>query len=178
MGEFGRDRFDSADFASSGFGSSGFGGSDFSNSPLGSSLSLIPNLLFGGLLHLGASVIGGGGILEGGLLAGSAISLAARWLGSGLDSNGFGQQGPAGVDFGFGPRGFGVSFGSAPAPAWPACNAVANFQGPAWGGSGYCGPSPYYPSGWNGISQFGDRSPNYNMAGGHFGNSDFHPDQN
>ena len=112
-------------------------------------MSLIPNLLFGGLLHLGTSFLGGGGILEGGLLAGSAISLAARWLGSGLDSNGFGQEDPAGVDFGFGPRGFGAGFEAAPAPVWPACNAVASLQGPGWRWSGYCAPILYYPSGWN-----------------------------
>ena len=178
MRGFGNDRFGRTDFASSGFGSSGFGGSDFSNSLFGSSLSLIPNLLFGGLLHFGTSVFGGGGILEGGLLAGSAISLAARWLGAGLGSNGFDQGGPAGVDFGIGPGGFGVNFGFTPAPAWPACNAVASFQGPGWGWSGYCGPSPYYPSAWNGISLFGDHRMNYNMHGDHFGNSDFHADQN
>jgi hypothetical protein len=178
MGEFGSDRFGSTDFASSGFGSSGFGGSDFSNSLLGSSLSLIPNLLFGGLLRIGTPLFGGGGLLEGGLLAGNAISLAARWLGSGLSSNGFDQGGPAGVDNGFGPGGFGVSFGFTPAPAWPACNAVASFQGPGWGWSGYCGPFPYYPSRWNGISLFGDRRTNFNTAGDHFSNSDFHSDPN
>jgi hypothetical protein len=177
MRSFGSDRFGSADFASSGFGSSGFGGSDFSNSLLGSGVSLFPNLLFGGLLNLGSSVFGGGGLLEEGLLAGSAISLAARWLGSGLDSNGFGQEGPAGVDFGFGPSGFGVSIGFAPAPAWPPCNVVTSFQGPGWRWSDYCGPSPDYPSRWNSISLFDDRRTNYNMAGDHFTNSDFHPDQ-
>jgi hypothetical protein len=177
-GEFGSDRFGSTDFASSGFGSAGLGGSDFSNSLLGSSLSLIPNLLFGGLLRFGTPLFGGGGLLEGGLLAGNAISLAARWLGSGLGSNGFDQGGPAGFDNGFGPGGFGVSFGFTPAPAWPACNAVASFQGPGWGWSGYCGPSPYYPSRWNGISLFGDRKTNYNTVGDHFGNSDFHADPN
>ncbi len=87
----GSSRFGSGDFASSGFGNSGFGGSGFSNSLLGSGLSLLPNLLFGGLLHLGTSVLGGGAILEGGLLAGNVISLAARWLGSGLGSNGYAQ---------------------------------------------------------------------------------------
>jgi hypothetical protein len=160
MGNFGSARFGTADFDSSGFGSSDFGGLSFSNSLIGSSISLIPNLLFGGLLHLGTSFLGGGGILEGGLLAGSAISLASRWLGSGLDSNGFGQEGPAGVDFGFGPHGFGASFAPAPAPAWPACNAVSSFQVPGWGWSGYCGATPYYPSGWNGIIQFSGRGTN------------------
>jgi hypothetical protein len=171
-------RFGTEDFASSGFGNPGFGGSDFSNSFLGSGVSLFPNLLFGGLLHLGTSVLGGGGILEGGLLAGSAISLAARLLDSGLGSNGYGQGDSTGVDFGYSPGGFGIGFGFAPAPAWPACNAVASFQGPGWGWSGYCAPSPYNPSGWNGISQFGERRTNYNTAGDHFGNSDFYSDQN
>jgi hypothetical protein len=171
-------RFGTAGFAGSGFGYSGFGGSDFSNSFLGSGVSLFPNLLFGGLLHLGTSVLGGGGILEGGLLAGSAISLVARLLSSGLGSNGYGQGDSSGADFGYSPGGFGIGFGFAPAPAWPACNAVASFQGPGWGWSGYCGPSPYYPSGWNGISQYGDPRTNYKSADGHFGNSDFHSDQN
>jgi len=171
-------RFGTADFAGSGFGNLGLGGSDFSNSFLGSGVSLFPNLLFGGLLHLGTSVLGGGGILEGGLLAASAISSVARWLGSGFGSNGYGQGDSPGVGFGYSPGGFGIGFGFAPAPVWPACNAVASFQGPGWGWSGYCAPSPYYPSGWNGISQYGDRRTNYNMAGGHFGNSDFHSEQN
>jgi hypothetical protein len=157
----GSSRFGSGDFTSFGFGNSGFGGSGFSNSLLGSGLSLFPNLLFGGLLHLGTSVLGGGGILEGGLLAGNAISLAARLLGSGLGSNGYGQSDNAGVGFGYSPGGFGIGFGLAPAPDWPACNAVASFQGPGWGWGGYCGPSlysrHYYPPAWNGISQFGDR---------------------
>ena len=179
MANFGSSgRFGTAGFASSNFGNPGFGDLGFSNSLLGSGVSLIPNLLFGGLLHLGTSVLGGGGILEGGLLAGSAISLAARWLGSGLGSNGSGQGDSAGVDFGFSPGGFGIGFGFAPAPAWPACNAVASFQGPGWGSSGYCGPSPYYPSGWSGIRQFGNPRTNYNMAGDRFGNSDFSNDQN
>jgi hypothetical protein len=170
--------FGSADFASSGFGNSGFGDLGFSNSLLGSGLSVFPNLLFGAMLHLGTSVLGGGGILEGGLLAGNAFSLAARWLGSGLGSNGFGQGDSAGVDFGYSPGGFGIGFGFVPAPVWPACNAVASFQGPGWGWSGYCGPTLYYPPAWNGIGQFGDRRTNYNMARDHFGNSDFHADQN
>ena len=166
-----------ANFASSGFGNSGFGGSGFSNSFLGSGVSLFPNLLFGGLLHLGTSVLGGG-ILEGGLLAASAISSVAHLLGSGLGSNGYGQSDSSNVDFGYSPGGFGIGFGFAPTPAWPACNPVASFQGPGWGWSGYCGPSPYYPSGWNGSSQYGDRRTDYSTAGGHFGNSDFHSDQN
>lgn len=146
-------RFGTAGFASSGFGNSGFGGSDFSNSFLGPGVSLFPNLLFGGLLHLGTSVLGGGGILEGALLAGNAISLAARWLDSGLGSNGYGQGDSSGVNFGYSPAGFGIGFGLAPAPAWPACNAIASFQGPGWGWSGYCGPAPYSPSGWSGFNQ-------------------------
>jgi hypothetical protein len=171
-------RFGNGDFASSSFGNSGFGDLSFSNSFLGSGVSLLPNLLFGGLLHLGTSVLGGGGLLEGGLLAGSAISLAARWLGSGFGSNGYGQGDSAGVDSGYSPGGFGIGFGFAPAPVWPACNAVASFQGPGWGWSGYCGPSPYYPSVWNGSSRFNDRRTIYNMPGDHFGNSEFHADQN
>jgi hypothetical protein len=159
-------------------GSTDFGGFGSSNSLIGSSISLIPNLLFGGLLHLGTSLIGGGGLLEGGLLAGNAISLAARWLGSGLGSNGYGQGGPASVDFGFGPGGFGVNFGFAPAPTVPACIPVASFQGPGWAWSGYCGPSPYYPSGWNGISQFGNPTINYNLSGDRFGGSNFLQDRN
>ena len=175
-------RFGSGDFAGFGFGNSGFGGSGFSNSLLGSGLSLFPNLLFNGLLHLGTSVLGGGGLLEGGILAGSAISLAARWLGSELGSNVYGQGDSAGVGFGYSPGGFGIGFGFAPAPVWPACNVVAGFQGPGWGWNGYCGPSLYYPHynspAWNGISMFGDRGTNYNMAAGHFGNSGFHADLN
>ena len=75
--------------------------------------------VFNGLLHLGTSVLGGGGLLEGGILAGSAISLAARWLGSGLGSNVYGQGDSAGVGFGYSPGGFGIGFGFAPAPVWP-----------------------------------------------------------
>jgi hypothetical protein len=174
--------FGSGDFANFGFGNSGFGGSGFSNSNLGTGLSLFPNLLFNGLLHLGTSVLGGGGILEGGLLAGNAISLAARWLGSGFGSNGYSQGDSAGVDSAYSPGGFGIGFGLAQAPARPACNAVASFQGPGWGWSGYCGPSLYsphfYPPAWNGISLFGDRGTNYNMAADHFGHADFHSDLN
>lgn len=176
MASFGSSRrFGSGDFSRSGFGNSGFGDLGFSNSLIGSSLSVIPNLLFGGLLQLGTTVFGGGGILEGGLLAGNAISLAARWLGSGLGSNGFSQGGSAGGDNSFGPGAFGVNFGFTPALAWPACNAVTSFQGSGWGSSRYCGPSPNYPLSRSGASQFGDYGINYNLANGHFGNSDFRP---
>lgn len=149
IGNFrGSRHFETGDFAGARFGGSGFGDEGFSSS-LGSDLSLFPNLLFGGLLHLGTAVLGGGGLLEGGLLAGNVISLAAHWLGSGLGSGpgstGFGQDGSAGVEFGYSPGGFGIGFGLTPAPAWPACGAVASFPGPGWGWQGYCGPPLYRP---------------------------------
>jgi hypothetical protein len=137
--------FGAGDFASAGFESAGFGGTGFSDSLIGSSISIIPNLLFGGLLHLGTSFLGGGGLLEGGLLAGNAISLAAHWLSSGDDSSGYGRVGPAGIDSGFDSGGLDVNFGFASTAAWPRCNRMASSQRPAWGWSGYCGPSPYYP---------------------------------
>jgi hypothetical protein len=137
--------FGAGDFAGAGFESAGFGGTGFSNSLIGSNISIIPNLLFGGLLHLGTSFLGGGGLLEGGLLAGNAISLAAHWLSSGDDSNADGQAGPAGIDSGFDSGRLDVNFGFASTTAWPMCNRMASFQGPAWGWGGYCGSSPYYP---------------------------------
>jgi hypothetical protein len=137
--------FGTGDFASAGFASAGFGGTDFSDSLIGSGISIIPNLLFGGLLHLGTSFLGGGGLFEGGLLAGNAISLAAHWLGSGDDSTGYAQAEPAGIDSGFESGGLDVNSGFASTTAWPRCNRMAGFQGPAWGWSVYCSSSPYYP---------------------------------
>jgi hypothetical protein len=130
------------DFAGAGIESAGFGGTGFSDSLIGSGISIIPNLLFGGLLHLGTSFLGGGGLLEGGLLARNAISLAAHWLSYG-DSNTYGQTGPSGIDSGFDSGGLDVNFGFASTTAWPTCNRIASFQGPAWGWSGYCGSSRY-----------------------------------
>jgi hypothetical protein len=150
-------RFGTVDFASSSFGGSGYGDLGFSNSLLGSGLSLFPNLLIGSLLHLGTAALGGGGMLAGGVLAGNAISLAAQWLGSGLGSNGFGQDDSADVGFGYNPGGFGIGFGFAPALVSPACSAVMSFQGPGSPWRGYCGPTFYQPPAWNGVSKFGDR---------------------
>jgi hypothetical protein len=138
-------------FGGSRLGSSGFGRSGFSNSLIGSNVSLIPSLLLGGLLRLGTMGFGGADIL-----GGSALSFAARSFGFGLGSNGFSQGGFAGGHFGFGRGGLGWGFGFDEAPGWPACGAGASFWRPGLAWSGYCGPHPYSPLGWNGIGYFGD----------------------
>ena len=156
---FGNSRFGRSGFGSSGFGNSAFGGSGFSNSLIGSHVSLIPNLLLGGLLGFGTSGFGGGGIL-----GVSALSFALRAFGFGLGSNGFGQGGFAGGDFGFGQGRFGWGFGFDEAPVWPPCGAGVSFWRPGWTWSGYCGPYPYYPLGWNGTGSFGDPRNGYNVT--------------
>jgi hypothetical protein len=170
MANFGSSRFGNSGFGSSDFGNSAFGSSGFSNSLIGSNVSLIPSLLLGGLLRFGTSVFGGGGI---GILGGNALSLAVRSLVSGIGSNGFGQGGFAGGDFGLGRGGFGSGFGFDEAPVWPACGAGASFGRPDWAWSGYCGPYPYYPLGWNGIGYFGDPGTGYNVTDDSSGNPDF-----
>jgi hypothetical protein len=151
MTNFGGPRFGNSGLGNSGLGTFGLGLGPVSNSLIGPNLSLIPSLLFGSLLPLGGSALGPAGIL-----GGSVLSFAAHAIVSDIVSNGFGQGGSPGGDFGPGPAGFGGGMGySEPLPA-PACGPVPNPWRPGWTWNGYCGPNPSYSTGWSGNGHVGD----------------------
>jgi hypothetical protein len=168
MTNFGSPRFGNSGLGNSGFGTFAFGLGPFSNSLVGPNLSLIPSLLFGSLLPFGGSAFGLGGIL-----GGSVLSFAAHAIVSDIVSNGFGQGGSSGGDFGPGPAGFGGGMGfSEPLPG-PACGPVPNPWRPGWTWNGYCGPNPSYSTGWSGNGHFGDPAAGKYFTGDGSDNSGF-----
>lgn len=168
MTNFGGPRFGNSGIGNSGFGTFALGLGPFSSSLMGPNLSLIPSLLFGSLLPFGGSAFGLGGIL-----GGSVLSFAAHSIVSDIVSNGFGQGGSSGGDFGPGPAGFGGGMGfSEPLPV-PACGPVPNPWRPGWTWNGYCGPYPPYSTGWSGHGHYGDPTTGKYFTGDGSGNSGF-----